>query len=283
MTAAIYSLRAGKRALILEKGALGGALLEANEIENMPGFQSVYGFALAEAMEKQLLALDAEIRQETVRKILPQRDFICITTEKGEYAAEKVILALGAKHRTLGIPGEERLKGKGVSWCATCDGAFFRGKTAAVVGGGNTAVQDALYLSRICEKVWLIVRKNKLKAQAILIERLKKATNIEIHFETKPLEILGKQRVEGLLVAAHGETKMIPVSAVFEAIGQQPDSNLYDTLLQTDAFGYIVTDERQQTSVSGIYAAGDICAKHVRQIITAMADGAVAAEMAVEA
>ena len=180
----------------------------------------------------------------------------------------------------MNVPGEDRLAGHGVGWCAVCDGAFFRSQDVAVVGGGNTALEDALYLSGICKTVHLLVRKNEFRGQAALVQRVMEKENIKVRFQTKVTEILGENKVSGITVTQNGTVETIPLSGVFVAIGLSPDTSLYGDLVETDPSGYIVAGEDCRTSVPGIFAAGDIRTKEIRQIVTALSDGAVAAELA---
>ena len=191
-----------------------------------------------------------------------------------------MILAMGVRRRHLNVPGEDQLAGHGVGWCAVCDGAFFRSQDVAVVGGGNTALEDALYLSGICKTVHLLVRKNEFRGQAALVQRVMEKENIKVRFQTEVTEILGENKVSGITVTQNGTVETIPLSGVFVAIGLSPDTSLYGDLVETDPSGYIVAGEDCRTSVPGIFAAGDIRTKEIRQIVTALADGAVAAELA---
>ncbi len=280
MTAALYSLRAGRKTLIFEEKLFGGQMAETEVIENMPGSPNAAGWELAMTFSGQVEALNPEVTYEKVVALKPMEGYTAICTENGCVESKKVILAMGVKRRKLGVPGEGRLSGRGVGWCAVCDGAFFRNQTVAVIGGGNTALEDALYLSGICEKVYLVVRKNALQGQQVLQERVLGRENIEILFETQVREIQGDDAVSGILVSGGRAEKTIPVSGVFVAIGLSPDKGLYEGVMDTDQGGYIVAGEDCRTSVPGIFAAGDVRTKEIRQIVTAIADGAVAAEMA---
>lgn len=281
MTAALYSLRAGRKTIIFEEKMFGGQMAETPVIENMPGSPDAQGWELAMRFSGQVEAMEPEVTYEKAVKLQPQHDgSVVICTESGCVAAKKVILAMGVSRRRLNVPGEDRLAGRGVGWCAVCDGALYRGQPVAVVGGGNTALEDALYLSGICPKVYLLVRKKDLQGQQVLQQRVRQQENIEILLETQVMEILGEDKVSGVAISHAGSSETLTVGGVFVAIGLRPDPGLYGSVVETDASGYIVAGEDCRTSVPGIFAAGDIRTKEIRQIVTAISDGAVAAEIA---
>lgn len=281
MTAALYSLRAGRSTVIFEEKMFGGQMAETAVIENMPGSPDAQGWELAMRFSQQVEAMEPVVTYEKAVQLQPQADgTVVVCTESGCVAAKKVILAMGVARRKLGVPGEARLAGRGVGWCAVCDGALYRGKPVAVVGGGNTALEDALYLSGICPKVYLLVRKDGLQGQQVLQERVRQQENIEILLETQVTEILGDSRVSGIAISRAGHNEILEVGGVFVAIGLSPDSALYGDVVETDASGYILAGEDCRTSVPGIFAAGDIRSKEIRQIVTAISDGAIAAELA---
>ena len=263
LTAALYSLRAGHSTLLMEEKTYGGQMAETGVIENMPGSPDAQGWELAMRFGQQVDSLGVTTAFEKAVRLEPQGDHLRICTD-GDicYEARRVIT------------------GRGVGWCAVCDGAFYRGKSVAVVGGGNTAVEDALYLSGLCSQVTLIVRGNTLKAQASLVKRLHSKGNITVRFETQVQEITGETAVSGIVLSHAGATESLPVDGVFVAIGLQPDTSLYQGLVDTDSAGYIVAGEDCRTSVPGIFVAGDLRTKEIRQIVTALSDGAVAAELA---
>lgn len=281
LTAALYSLRAGRSTLLMEEKNFGGQMAETGVIENMPGSPDAEGWELAMRFGQQVEQLGVSTAFEKATRLEPQGDHLRICTDGNVcYEARKVILAMGVRRRRLNVPGEDRLAGHGVGWCAVCDGAFFRGQTVAVVGGGNTALEDALYLSGLCKKVYLLVRGDSFRGQEALIQRVMAQENIEVRFQTQVTEILGEDKVSGITVAQAGHTEIISLSGVFIAIGLSPDTSLYGEVVEIDSNGYIIAGEDCRTSVPGIFVAGDLRTKEIRQIVTALADGAVAAELA---
>jgi len=286
MTAALYALRAGKRVLLLEGANFGGQIVNSRMVENYPGTPDIGGWELADRMVSQLRALDAETLSARVSGIarLENGSFLVHTDSKGDFEARAVILATGAGHRKLGIAGEDALIGRGVSFCATCDGMFFRRREVAVVGGGNTAVQDALVLSEFCARVYLIHRRDGFRAEDRLLERMRQNEKIEVITDTVVEEMRGADRLESLLLRnlKTGETRELAVAGVFEAIGNLPQNAAFAELVALDEEGYILADDDCRTSCEGIFAAGDCRRKRVRQLTTATADGTVAALAAVE-
>lgn len=281
LTAALYSARAGRRTLLLEEKTYGGQMAETSIIENMPGSPDAEGWELTMRFAQQVQALQVETLYEKAQELIPVSGGVQVKTESGHIVtAKKLILAMGVRRRRLGVPGEDRLAGKGVGWCAVCDGAFFRGREVAVVGGGNTALEDALYLAGICKTVYLLVRKSSFRGQETLAQRVQGKENIEILWETQVQEIHGETAVTGLTVSQQGTPRDIPVSGVFIAIGLSPAPELYAPIVETTPEGYIVAGEDCRTSAPNIFAAGDIRKKEIRQIVTALSDGAVAAELA---
>lgn len=279
ISAAIYGTRACLKLLALDKEFLpGGQIASTYEVDNYPGLPGISGADLGEAMGDHAQKLGASFRRETVQSLELEEATgeKVITTNKNTYRAKTVILSLGARHRHLGIPGEEELSGMGVSYCATCDGAFFRDRVTAVVGGGNVAVEDALFLSRICRKVYLVHRRHELRADRIAQERLFACENVEILWDMVPTAIEGQDQVEGLRLASvkGEETRTISVDGVFLAVGIIPNTELVKDLVKLDEAGYIVAGEDGVTDVPGVYAAGDARTKKLRQVITAAADGA---------
>lgn len=279
MTAAIYAVRAGVSAMILESNLYGGQIANTPDIENYPSIQKIAGWELAQNIYDQVVAKDVEVRFETVRGIELEGDTRVVVTDENRYEAKTVIIANGAKRRLIGCPGEEEFSGRGVSYCATCDGAFFKGKTAAVIGGGNTALEDALYLSNLCAKVYLIHRRDSFRGERHLVNAVLARDNIEVLYSYVPVRILGEDAVNALEIQkAGGEEKLtLRTDAVFVAIGLNPDNAVFSNLIALDQAGYVVAGEDCATNIRGIFAAGDTRTKQVRQIVTAAADGAVAA------
>ena len=284
MTAALYGSRAGLSVLMFERIMPGGQLAQTEHLENYPGYaQSTSGFELAMAMHAQAETFGAKLVTEEVLDVDLNGEIKLITTPAGSYEARSLIIATGARPRHLGLPGEDELQGRGLSYCATCDGNFFRGVDVAVVGGGNTAAADALYLSRICNKVYLIHRRDKLRATAIYHQRLHGIENIEFVWDSEVQELLSENgMLSGLrLFNKRDESSMVlDVDALFVAVGTAPNTEFLKGSLELDAQGYIVADELGKTAVAGVYAAGDVRAKALRQVVTAVSDGAVCAEEA---
>lgn len=281
MTAAIYAARYGFKTAIFEKATIGGQMAYTNEIENYPGIDKISGFDLAMILDGQAKRFNTEYINEEVREIKKNDNLFSIKTASGEYLAHTVILALGASPRNLGLESESRLRGSGVSYCATCDGNFYRGADVAVVGGGNTAFEDALFLANICRKVYIIHRRDEFRAEKILQDQVKKTSNIELVVNSVPKDILGKFEVNGIEVSGKdGTTRTIEVQGVFVAVGTVPQSDLVKDLVKIDEYGYIITDKNMQTNVPGIYAVGDVRDTVLRQVVTACSDGAIAAQSA---
>lgn len=284
MTAALYAARAGKSVILFEGEALGGQILPTRKIENYPALPEADGYTFAEGLTQQITALGVAIVYATVTETEKTVDGFTLTAGEESYTAAAIILATGLKHRKLGLVGEEDLIGRGVSFCATCDGMFFRKKEVAVVGGGNTAVQDALVLSEYCARVYLIHRRAELRAEQNLRDRMFAKENIEFIGETVIEELQGEEMLESLTLrnVTTGAIQYLPVSALFEAIGQLPQNAAFSHLVELDEDGYFITDNQCATSCPGIFAAGDACRKSVRQLTTAVSDGTVAALSAVE-
>ncbi len=279
MTAAVYGQRAGKRTVIIEGMNYGGQITVSPKVENYPGIASVSGAEFSMNLLDQAMSLGAETELEEARGIRKENGIKVIETKGKEYPCRTVIIATGVTHRHLGLEKEEKLMGAGVSYCATCDGAFFKGKDVAVVGGGNTALQDAEFLSNYCNKVYLIHRRDEFRGEAGLVEPLKRKENVEFVLSAVVKDILGEAMVEGLVLnnKKTGEEFQIPVSGVFVAIGQVPKNEAFADIVQLDPSGFVQAGEDCLTSVPGIFAAGDCRTKEVRQLTTAAADGAVAA------
>ena len=277
LSAAIYAQRACLDTIVIEKnGISGGQVLNTWEVDNYPGFPGVTGFELSRQFREHANKLGARVVQDEVVQVELSGNVKKVVCEEETYEARCVILASGAHHRTLEVPGEEELRGAGVSYCATCDGAFFRGRTVAVVGGGDAALEDAIFLARMCEKVYIVHRRDKLRGAKRLQERLQALENIEFVWNSETVAIEGNAQVEALRLrqTKTGEERRLDVDGVFIAVGIAPESELYADQLELDEQGYIRADESGQTSVPGVFAAGDVRTKALRQILTAASDGA---------
>lgn len=275
--AAIYATRAKLNTIWLDKKFVqGGQIVDTYEVDNYPGLPGITGLDLGEAMAGHAKKLGMKPQREPVRSIEAKQGIKVIRTKKNEYRARAVIIACGATHRHLGIPGEEELSGMGVSYCATCDAAFFQDRTVVVVGGGNVAVEDAILLSRTCKKVYLVHRRDELRAEKILQECLFACKNVELIWDSIPLSIEGTDKVEALKIQNKKtqEESFIETDGVFIAVGIVPGTEKFKDLVKLDEAGYIVAGEDGITSEPGIFAAGDIRTKNLRQVVTAVADGA---------
>ena len=279
-TAALYTVRAGLRTLVIEKLYAGGQINETTQIDNYPGYpDGIDGGTLGQKLQQGAERFGAEtVNSEVVAVQLGGQEKI-VETLDGIYRAKAVVIATGAGHRHLGLEKEQELIGKGVAYCAACDGSFYRGKTVAVVGGGNSAAADALLLSRIAKKVILIHRRDSLRATKVYHEPLKKAENVDFRWNSKVTELLHGEKLTGVRIqnVLTGQQEEIPVDGLFISIGRQPATELFAGQLSLDEGGYIIAGESTQTEIPGVYAAGDVRTKQVRQIITAEADGASAA------
>ncbi len=284
-TAALYGTRAGLDTLIIEKFSIGGQMTETVQIDNYPGFDDgVDGFTLGDKMKKAAEKFGAVTKFAEVLEVDLTKDIKELKTSDGIILSKTVAVATGAVHRHLGIDGEEKFIGKGVAYCAACDGMFYKGKTVAIVGGGNSAVADALVLSKICEKVILIHRRDSLRATKIYHDKLKNANNIEFMWNSKVSALSGDIKLKEITVenTKTGEITNLGVDGLFISIGRNPSTELFRTQLTLDEHGYIVADENTKTNIPGVFAIGDVRTKALRQIVTATADGAVAALFAEE-
>ena len=278
LTAAIYATRAGCSVEVLEKLSYGGQIINALEVQNYPGFENISGLDLSDRLYQQATSLGAKVRLCEWTGFAPQDDgsFVVATTE-GDVPCRAVILATGSRNRLLGAPREQELTGRGVSYCATCDGAFFRGKRVAVVGGGNTALDDALYLADICEHVYLIHRRDSFRAEAAEVERAAGIPNVEFVLNATVKMLQGEPTLSGVVVNTPEGERLLAVSGLFVAVGREPENAIFAPPVQLDESGYIAAGEDCATNVPGVYCAGDCRQKTVRQLVTAAADGAVAA------
>ena len=285
LSAAVYGIRAGLHLLVLEQNPMsGGQILNTYEVDNYLGLPGISGFDMGQTFRAHADKLGVEFVTARVKEIVDNGDFKTIRTRRQDYEARAVILASGAEHAHLGVPGEEELSGMGVSYCATCDGAFFKGKTVAVVGGGDVALEDAIYLARTSSKVYLIHRRDELRGAMVLQEELKSLPNVEILYSHTVQEIRGTEAVESLLIrdVKTGSDRELPVDGIFIAVGIHPMSELAATLADCDPAGYVLAGEDCASSCKGLYVAGDIRKKPLRQVVTAVADGANAAVAAAE-
>lgn len=282
LTAALYTRRYGLSALLIEELYLGGQIINTAEIENYPGYSTpISGMDLMSEFEKQARNYDPVIVYETVTGVFLNEAVKTVKTEDNEYKSRCVIIATGQNSRELGVARERELRGSGVSYCAVCDGNFFRGKTAAVVGGGDTALTEALFLSRICRKVFIIHRRDSFRAAQAEVNKLKKTDNIEPVMNARVIELLGAGKVEGVTVCgAGGSLRTLEINALFIAVGAIPKSGLFKDILALDEYGYIITDDDMRASIPGVFAAGDVRKKALRQLVTAASDGATAAHNA---
>ena len=279
LSAAIYAQRAGKTTLVLEREAYGGQIINTPDVENYPGIAHISGFDVATGRYEQAQNLGAEVEFADVAGVEDQGGKKIVHTTGGDFACRALILATGVQRRKLGLPKEQAFTGKGVSYCATCDGAFFKGKDVAVNGGGNTALEDAQYLSRIAGKVYLIHRRDAFRADPAEVKKIEGKENVIPVLNCTVTDLVGDGKLSGVEVMnkVTGEKKVLPVSALFVAIGQAPSNAAFAGLVDLDEAGYIRAGEDCKTSRPGVFAAGDCRTKSVRQLTTAAADGAVAA------
>ncbi|MBP5209985.1 MAG: FAD-dependent oxidoreductase [Clostridia bacterium] len=284
LTAAIYARRAGKHVLLLEKNVFGGQITYSPKVENYPGCAALSGNELAEQMTEQMLETGAEAIPATVLSIRDAGYTKYVMTDAGEYETKSIIIATGARHRHLGVPNEERLIGRGVSYCAVCDGAFYAGRTVAVIGGGNTALQEALLLSDICKRVYVIQNLAKLTGEANLAQALRARSNVTILCNSVVDDVTGTEDLDGVRVRKTTDDTVarLAVDGVFVCIGQVPETEAFADQIQLDKNGYVPSGEDCLTPKAGIFVAGDCRTKAVRQITTATADGAVAALAAIK-
>ena len=284
-TAALYATRAGLSVLVLEMLSPGGQMATTTEIDNYPGFEeTVDGFDLAQKMKAGAERFGAESEFAEVTELDLKSTVKIIRTTSGDYEADTVILATGAAPRELGIEHEGELRGRGVSYCATCDGMMYRNKTVIVVGGGNTAAEDALYLSKLCKKVYIVHRRDKLRASAAYQKRLEQAENVEFIWNSAVTKFLFDKIITGAEITNKltGENTEVSCDGIFVAIGRIPNTSLFKDQIELDSEGYIAADETTKTNIPGVFVAGDVRQKPLRQIVTAASDGAVASKFAEE-
>ena len=283
LTAAIYARRAGKSALVLEKASFGGQITYSPKIENFPSAVSISGTELADKMMEQALAQGADIELEEALSVEKSDDIFKVTTDFSEYEAKAIIIATGAKHRLLGVEGEENFVGKGISFCAVCDGAFYSGKEVMVIGGGNSALVEATLLAEICKKVTIVQNLPYLTGEKTTADALVARDNVEVIYSTVVKEFKGGDELEAVVLKSDdGSEQTLSPDGVFVAIGLAPENTAFENLAELNQWGYVVSDENCLTKTDGVFVAGDCRTKAVRQIATATADGAVAALKAVE-
>lgn len=280
LSSAIYAIRSNKKVLILEKKSYGGQIIESAEVDNYPGFSKINGFDLATNVYNQVLELGGEIRYEEVEKINENKE---IFTNKNKYQAKAIIIATGVVSNKLNIENEDDYIGKGISYCATCDGNFFKKKDVMVVGGGNVALEEAIYLSDICSKVYLVHRRDEFRGDKSNLEKLKRIDNVEIITNSQVKKILGENKLERVTIINNDtlELKTISISGLFIAVGKVPNNVIFKEFIELNDKGYIKTDDNCQTNIEGIFAAGDVRDKKLRQLVTATSDGAIAATEAI--
>ena len=280
LTAAIYGLRAGKTVLVIEKGGFGGQIAFSPKVENIPGTRLISGAEFADKLTEHAMDLGAEVELEAVTQVEKLENGFRVSTEEGsEYCGKTVILALGVKHRTLGLPGENELIGHGISFCAVCDGAFYEGQEVAMIGGGNSALQEALLLSEVCAKVTVIQNLADFTGEKKLADALLQKNNVTVHFSTV---VVGYESTDGELTGLHlrrdsGEEFDLRVDGAFLAVGLEPRNGAFAHLAKTNAWGYFDSAEDCTTQTPGLFVAGDCRSKRIRQVVTAAGDGAIAA------
>ena len=280
LTSALYALRANKKVLVLEAKAYGGQIINASLLENYPGLPSVSGFDFATNLYNQVKDLGGIIKYETVIRI---EDDKTVTTTKDKYQAKAIILATGAENRKLNIEREEELVGRGISYCATCDGNFYKNKTVAVVGGGNTALEDAVYLSNIASKVYVIHRRDTFRGEGHYINELNNKDNVEFILNSNVTKLIGNDKLNAIEVTNHDGDKLeLNVDGLFVAVGQAPKNEIFKNIIELDDKGYIISSDGVHTNQEGIYVAGDTRVKELRQLTTAVSDGAIAATTAIK-
>lgn len=278
---AIYAMRAGKKVLILEKEVIGGKVSSSAIIENYPGIEEIRGAELSDKLWEQVKKLGGEIKIEEVIHIKEIGEEKEVVTKKNNYMCDVVILALGTKYRRLGLENEEKFIGKGLSFCAVCDGFFYKDKIVAVVGGGNSAISNAIELSQVCKKVYVLQNLDYLTGEAILIKQLEEKENVEIKYHTTVKRLLGEERLNSIEVEENGKIEILEIDGMFVSIGQIPETTMVKNEVEMDIEEYIKIDEKGRTSKEGIFSAGDCVEKEIRQLTTAVSDGTIAALNAV--
>ena len=279
MTAAIYACQARKKVLLLEKSVYGGQIIAADKVKNYPGFEEISGYEYATKLYNQVKKLNPDIKFEEVLQINSNNEFKEIITNKNSYKSKSIIIATGSKNRKLGLNNEDNLIGKGISYCATCDGMFFKDKVVAIYGGGNNAIDESLYLCNIVKKLYVIYRGKEFKIDSINLEKLKEKDNVEFLLNSTITNITGKDSLESIIIKNNETNKenTLNLDGLFIAIGHVPVSSMCNNLINTDENGYIIATEDCLTNIEGIFTAGDVRVKSVKQLTTACSDGTVAA------
>jgi thioredoxin reductase (NADPH) len=282
LTAALYALRANKSVLVIEKATFGGQITYSPKVENIPGFLEVTGNEFAEKLTEQVLEQGAEVEMTEVLEII-DGETKTVRTEDGDFSGKAVVVATGAKHRLLGLENEENLIGEGISFCAVCDGAFYQDKTVAVIGGGNSALQEAILLSDLCKKVYVVQNLDFFTGEEKLVKQLEAKDNVETILGATVKEIVGETELEAIVIndEKSGEATRLDIDGMFVAIGLIPQNEIVANLVKLNDYGYVDADESCVTDAKGIFVAGDCRSKRIRQVATAVADGAVAALAAV--
>lgn len=279
LTSALYALRANKKVLVLEAKSYGGQIINAHKVENYPGIPNISGFDYATNLYNQVKALGLELKYETVIRIDEEKK---VVTNKDSYKAKAIILATGAENRKLNLENEEEYVGRGISYCATCDGNFYKNKVVAVVGGGNTALEDALYLSNIARKVYLIHRRDNFRGEDRYVRELKNTENVEFILNSSIIKLNGIDVLESIDIKNNNESiSQINIDGLFIAVGQEPKNQIFANVIHLDKYGYIESQDGVHTNIDGIYVAGDARVKNLRQLTTAISDGSVAATTAI--
>ena len=284
VTAAVYAKRAGLETVLFEEKYIGGQIVNTHNLENYTGFTTISGYEFGEKLSEQLNYHNITKVMKKVEKLELKSEIKKIFTAENCYEAKNVIIATGASPRKLGIPLEKELTGMGVSYCATCDGAFFRNRDVVVAGGGNTALDDALYLSKICSKVYIVHRRENFRGNKATVEKLRNLPNVEFVLNCQVKELISDEFLKGVKVVSNADDSVreIEASGLFVAVGNIPNSEMVKGMIELDESGYIICNQHQETNISGVYGAGDVCRKTLRQVVTAAADGANAVNTILE-
>ena len=279
MTAAIYACQARKKVLLLEKKVYGGQILKAEKVKNYPGFEEISGFDYSSKLYSQVKKLNPDIKFEEVISIIDKKESKEVITPKSNYISKSIIIATGAESRKLGLNNEDKLLGKGISYCATCDGMFFKDKIVAITGGGNNAIDEAIYLSNIVKKLYVIYRRKEFRIEATNLDELKEKNNVKFIMDSNIIDIKGEDKLESITILNNTSKKEsnLDIEGLFIAIGHIPVSSIFNNLINLNEKGYIISDETCKTNIDGIFVAGDIRIKDIRQLTTACSDGTIAA------